>query len=326
MAAPLSPDRLLAILKAEGVKVAEYPGWRTRSRDAATGKTFGPVRMVLNHHTAGSNSLTSVAETGRPDLPAPLAHIHLAKTGLATMCSAGRANHAGTMAFNSFTSFADEATTHPDPAKSTGLVDGNDCSYGIETENLGTGSDVYPRAQYDAWIRINAALCREYGWSGQSCAGHLETSVEGKVDPRGPVDGYGSRGRFTLTMTQFRQDVDERLAHAPGWNPDEEDDVALTAQDIEKIAAKVLEIDGIIPNPVTSSPNKFISLATSARNVETVVRRIEAAEAAQTAAITTLAKLVGSGVDTDAVVAAVQDAIAKAVVHVDVDVTGPAAG
>ncbi|MGW3651908.1 peptidoglycan recognition protein family protein [Streptomyces sp. NPDC000878] len=50
---------------------------------------------------------------------------------------------------------------------------------------------------------------------------------------------------------------------------------------------------------------------------------LRTAEAAQTAAVTALAKLVGSGVDTAAVVTAVQDAITDAVIKVSVDVTGP---
>lgn len=53
--------------------------------------------------------------------------------------------------------------------------------------------------------------------------------------------------------------------------------------------------------------------------------KIVANEAAQTAAITALAQLIGSGVDTAAVVTAVQQAIADAVVKVSVDVTGPSA-
>ncbi|MFE2019895.1 N-acetylmuramoyl-L-alanine amidase [Streptomyces sp. NPDC059499] len=219
MAAPLTASRLLAILKAEGVKTAEYPDWRTRGRDAATGRPFGPVHMVLNHHTAGSNSLAVVAKNGVAGLPGPLAHIHLAKSGLATMCSAGRANHAGPMAKNAYTSFLNESSTHPAPSKASGTVDGNDVSYGIETENLGNGKDVYPRAQYDAWVRINAAFCREFGWSAESCGCHKETSVEGKIDPKGPVEGYGARGRFDFTPGQFRKDVAERLRHAASWSP-----------------------------------------------------------------------------------------------------------
>ncbi|WP_329291854.1 N-acetylmuramoyl-L-alanine amidase [Streptomyces pseudovenezuelae] len=219
MATPLTPDQWLKILKAEGVTVSEYPGWRTRERDAATGKTFGPVHMFLNHHTAGSNSRDVVAKNGVPGLPGPLAHVYLAKSGVATMCSAGRANHAGLMAVNAYTAFLNEKSTHPAPSKASGTVDGNDSSYGIETENLGDGKDVYPRKQYDAWVRINAAVCRFHGWSAESVGCHKETSVEGKVDPRGPVEGYGTRGRFEYTPKQFRADVAERLKHPASWSP-----------------------------------------------------------------------------------------------------------
>lgn len=219
MAPPLTHDRFIAILKAEGVKVAEYPGWRDRERDDETGRPFGPVHMVLNHHTAGADSLTAVAKNGIAGLPGPLAHIHLAKSGLATLCSGGRANHAGLMALNAYESFLNEASTHPAPSKASGTVDGNDVAYGIETENRGNGTDVYPRAQYDAWVRINAAFCREYGWSADSCGGHKETSIEGKPDPLGPVEGYGARGGFAFSMGQFRKDVAERLTHAADWSP-----------------------------------------------------------------------------------------------------------
>jgi hypothetical protein len=219
MAAPLTPDQWLRILRAEGVRVEEYPGWRTRERDDETGLPFGPVRLILNHHTAGRDSRALVAERGVPGLPAPLAHIHLAKSGVATMCSAGRANHAGPMAVNAYQSFRDEHATHPAPNRATGTIDGNDVAYGVETENLGNGTDVYPRAQYDAWVRIVTAVCRHHGWSAESVACHKETSVEGKIDPRGPVEGYGSRGRFEFTPERFRADVAERLEHGPDWSP-----------------------------------------------------------------------------------------------------------
>lgn len=219
MAPPLTHARLIAILKAEGVKVAEYPGWRIRERDDETGKPFGPVHMVLNHHTAASDSLHIVARDGVAGLPGPLAHIHLAKSGLATLCSAGRTNHAGLMARNAYTSFLDEAATHPAPSKASGTIDGNDISYGIETENHGDNKDIYPRGQYDAWVRINAAFCREYDWTAQSCGCHKETSIEGKPDPRGPVEGYGTRSQFAFTPAQFRADVAERLKHPASWSP-----------------------------------------------------------------------------------------------------------
>jgi hypothetical protein len=54
-----------------------------------------------------------------------------------------------------------------------------------------------------------------------------------------------------------------------------------------------------------------------------LVAKLQTSEAAQTAALTKLAELVGTGVDTATVVDAVQKAIADAVVKVSVDVTGP---
>ncbi|MFE9851147.1 N-acetylmuramoyl-L-alanine amidase, partial [Streptomyces sp. NPDC005576] len=186
--------------------------------------TFGPVRMFLNHHTAGRNAKDTVAKNGVSGLPGPLAHVYLARSGVATMCSAGRANHAGKMGAAAFASFRDEKTIHPMASASAGTIDGNDVSYGIETENLGDEEDVYPRVQYDAWVRINAAVCRHHGWSAESVGCHKETSVEGKVDPRGPVEGYGTRGRFAFTPHQFRVDVAERLEHAASWDPPTSDE------------------------------------------------------------------------------------------------------
>jgi hypothetical protein len=215
----MSADAFMAALKAEGVAVREYPGWRSRERDDETGKDFGPVHMVLNHHTAGRDDRDVIAKNGVPGLPAPLAHIWLGRTGEAWLCSAGRANHAGLMAKNAYDSFLNEASVHPAPSKATGTIDGNDVAYGIETENRGDGKDVYPRAQYSAWVRINAAICRHYGWSAESVGCHKETSIEGKPDPRGPVEGYGTRGRFDFTPAQFRKDVAERLKHAASWSP-----------------------------------------------------------------------------------------------------------
>lgn len=217
MATPMTPAQWRAALKAEGVKYAEYDGWTTRGRDAATGKPFGPVHGVLNHHTVATNSLRSIAVDGRPDLPAPLAHAHLAKTGLVTLVSCHRANHAGLAASNVISALTAETALPKQNKAST--VDGNDCLYGVEVENLGDERDTYTRAQYDALVRWNAAICRHHAWSAGSVAGHLETSVEGKVDPRGPVEGYGTRGKFALTMKQLRADVDERLKHSASWSP-----------------------------------------------------------------------------------------------------------
>ncbi|MEZ7005812.1 N-acetylmuramoyl-L-alanine amidase [Streptomyces sp. AD55] len=219
MATPMTAAQWRAALAAEGVAVRELEGWTTRGRDAATGNAFGPVHGVLNHHTAGRDSLDTIAYRGQGSaVPAPLAHAYLPKDGRLVLVALGRANHAGLAARNAFDALVAERPI-PTPSRASGTVDGNDRLYGIEVENLGDGADAYTRAQYDTWVRYNAAVCRHHGWGAGSCAGHLETSVEGKIDPRGPVEGYGARGPFLFTMARFRADVGERLAHPPGWNP-----------------------------------------------------------------------------------------------------------
>ncbi|MFJ4702790.1 N-acetylmuramoyl-L-alanine amidase [Streptomyces sp. NPDC088768] len=213
MSASLSASTHLAALRAEGLDVVEHPGWRTHSR-TAPGRPWGPVHGVLIHHTAGRSSVATVWG-GRSDLPGPLAHGLLAKSGVLTVTSAGRANHAGPVAKNAFAAVLAESAKHPAPSVASGTVDGNTCFYGLEIENLGDGADPYPDAQYDAAVRWAAALCRAHGWSAHSAVGHKETSVEGKPDP-------------SFDMHDFRRAVAERLAHGPDWNPLEESDMPST--------------------------------------------------------------------------------------------------
>ncbi|WP_309049288.1 N-acetylmuramoyl-L-alanine amidase [Streptomyces sp.] len=201
MATPLSADRFLAALRAEGVKVAERSGWRTHNRNSKG--AWGPVNGIVIHHTAGTNSL-NLCWSGTADLPGPLCHTHLAKTGVATMLSAGRANHAGTFAANAFNSMLNESSTHPRPDAAE-PVDANARTYGIEIENLGNGSDPYPAAQYDQAVRWAAALCRAHGWTAHSVIGHKE-GTRRKIDP-------------SFDMDAFRDAVAARLAHDAGWSP-----------------------------------------------------------------------------------------------------------
>ncbi|XVV34932.1 N-acetylmuramoyl-L-alanine amidase [Streptomyces sp. CA-100214] len=143
--APMTPDQWRRALRAEGVDFTELEGWTSRGRDAATGKIFGPVNGVLNHHTAGRNSLDLIAYRGQgAAVPPPLAHALLPKSGRLVLVADGRANHAGLAAKNAVDAIVNE-TRIPRPDKSTGTVDGNDRLYGLEVENLGDGEDVYTR-------------------------------------------------------------------------------------------------------------------------------------------------------------------------------------
>lgn len=245
MAAPMSADTMVRILKAEGIKVREYRSWRTHERDDETGKTFGPVNYAIIHHTAGRNS-RDLCYNGTSSLPGPLCHAHLAKDGTLSLLSNGRANHAGSVPSNVHNALVAERTL-PAPSGPEN-VDGNDHGFGLEIENLGDNRDTYPAVQYDTAVRYAAAICRYYGWSAKSVAGHKEVTTR-KIDPRGPVEGKGS-----FSMATFRKDVQKRLDSSPNDNPGPVPPVPKEDDDMtaDEIYSAVWEKDAI-PSPSTAS-------------------------------------------------------------------------
>jgi hypothetical protein len=199
MATPLSADTILTILKAEGLQVNEHTGWKTHNRDAATGKTFGPVHGVLIHHTAGHND-KEYCYNGSSALPGPLCHSWLGKTAGLWMIGHGRANHAGLVDPDVIQALIEERS--PLPKDDNATMDGNDVLYGLEMENLGDGKDPWPATQYAIAVKWATGLCRKHGWSEKSVAGHKEVQP-GKIDP-------------TFDMDVFRADVKKQLATTPG--------------------------------------------------------------------------------------------------------------
>ena len=179
-------------LRDEGVTVVEHPGWQTRGN-----ATFAP-RGVVCHHTGGpahgdAPSLgTCVA--GRSDVPGPLCHVVLARSGRAIVIASGRANHAGKGGWR-------------------GLV-GNTAVFGIEAEHTGNPRDPWPAAQIDAYHRVVAAMCR--GGAGVApiptsmiCA-HRERAPGRKPDPVG------------IDMNAFRSTVADLLSHPPTTTEDDD--------------------------------------------------------------------------------------------------------
>ncbi|MFJ3258505.1 N-acetylmuramoyl-L-alanine amidase [Streptomyces sp. NPDC086771] len=208
MATPLTASAVLAALRAEGVRVVEVGNWRTHNR--AGHGAWGPLNGSIVHHTVtkGTSSTVAMVRDGYTALPGPLCHGMIAKDGQVHMVGWGRTNHAGggDPAVLAHVVAEDYGTRPPAPTKgNTNGVDGNARFYGWECENLGDGKDPWPKAQYDAIVRVQAALCRAHGWTAKSVIGHLEWSSD-KVDPRG------------FSMQQLRADVAERLKHPASWS------------------------------------------------------------------------------------------------------------
>lgn len=222
MAKPMTPEQWLNALRAEGVTdIVEMPGWRTNNRNHI--KAFTDVHATMIHHTAGEGpGLPSLVFNGTADLPGPLCHEYLDRGGRLYLVGNGRANHAGTVARNAYDAVLNESGIHPYPDAAE-PIDGNSISYGLECENNGAAERTWPAKQYDVAVRVQAARCRFHGWTANSVWAHKEATCRKPVDPR-------------LDMNNFRARVAERLAHAPSWNPNkEEDDMTLTDEDAKKV-------------------------------------------------------------------------------------------
>lgn len=184
MATPLSADRILAALKAEGLTVHEVRSWRTHNRN--THGAWGPLNGVILHHTATTDRDSSIrlCYDGRSDLPGPLCHGVIDKAGEVWLVSAGRANHAGSGDKDVLNAVIAESYTTRPPAPNQQNADGNVHFYGFECINKGDGKDPWPEVQVQAMVKASAALCRAHGWHAKSMIGHLEWTDQ-KIDPRG---------------------------------------------------------------------------------------------------------------------------------------------
>ncbi|API53626.1 hypothetical protein BMW22_20230 [Rhizobium leguminosarum] len=145
------------VLREAGLKVAEINGWASRGRGE-----MGRVRGVMCHHTGSPGNLNmptlNLLISGRGGdhpLSGPLAQLGLARDGTYYIIAAGRANHAG-------------------PGIWGGVASGNSSFIGIEAENAGTPSSVWPDWQLDAYRRGVAALLKHIGATSEMCCGHKE--------------------------------------------------------------------------------------------------------------------------------------------------------
>ncbi|MEW2631777.1 hypothetical protein AB0903_08990 [Streptomyces sp. NPDC048389] len=202
-----------------------------------------------------------------------------------------------------------------------------------------------------------AELAKFVKWAHDAHGIRLQSTVTWKPYKKGQVGGsYGANG-VRLTGTQWNayhgwlghQHVPENdhgdpgdldfarvLAHATGVKntSPEEDDMPTAREVAEEVVELLATKDGHFPaprdaadySPDPENPKHYWALGTHERAQTEGIRAVRRELAAQTAAITALAHLVGTGADTDTIVAAVRQEIRDAVITVDVDITGtPAA-
>lgn len=171
--------QLADIARRTGFPVTEIDGWRKRGH--------GPqpaVEGIVCHHTAGPSgggdypSLATVV-SGRVGLPGPLSHYGIGRSGRIYVIAAGRCYH---------------------NAPSTSAAHDNSSSIGIEAEN--SGFQAWPAVQLDAYRRLVAELCKEFGIAAPMVKAHREVNTS-KVDPRG-ID----MGDFRKAVAQLMQGED----------------------------------------------------------------------------------------------------------------------
>ncbi len=190
MATPLSADRFLSVLKQAGLGVVEHGKWRAHNRN--THGNWGPVNGVMIHHTGPYSSEADMVElcrVGYQDLPGPLCHAVIDRSGTLHLVGYGRTNHAGMGDMDVLLAVIAEKTSLPRDNEAD--TDGNRHFYGFECIN--TGDQPWPAAQLDAMARAAAAVCRAHGWTEHSVIGHKEWQP-GKPDPGGiDMDDFRAR-------------------------------------------------------------------------------------------------------------------------------------
>lgn len=158
-----------------GLEVEECDRWEDRGRTYCEMKPKG----VVCHHTAGPAKgdmpSLNLLISGRKNLPGPLAHYGLGRSGKVYVVAAGTANHAGSGGWQSLASNCDVV--------------------GIEAEN--TGKDPWPQKQLDAYVALVAAICEHLKIHTKMVAAHREWAPTRKPDPH------------SMDMDKFREWVEE---------------------------------------------------------------------------------------------------------------------
>ncbi len=176
-----------------GDRLRTLPGWK----NAGVGGTMGRIWGIIWHHTGNARETAQSIRNGRPDLPGPLAQLHIAPDGIVTIVAVGPCNHAGRG------SWAGLPTDN-----ANGLTIGIECAYPRDTtlnENT-IHREPWPDAQIIAMRDTGAAITAHLGVDASHNISHAQWATQGpagwrqgKWDP-GNLDMDWFRGEITKAM------------------------------------------------------------------------------------------------------------------------------
>ena len=196
-----------------GYPVVEVADWRARGHGPMTA-----AHGVVGHWTAGPTQAATKLNTpslrvvtdGRTGLLGPLCNVYTAFDGTLYVVAAGKAYHAGVSDWH-------------------GETDLNNTFLGNEVES--PGGFVYTDAQLDVTPRLHAALLRRMGHDASWSCAHFECAEPPGRKPDGPA----------RDMPGFRRQVGGYLANPSTIRKQQEEDMPLTDDDVDKVANAVVK-------------------------------------------------------------------------------------
>ena len=200
---------IAAALQAANIDYTDWsvPGYGTPERPTTGGHTnltFTP-EGILVHHTGGTyTSANYVANIGRVTVPPPLYSVLVYRSGEVHLITEGRSNNAGAGYLSQLITLWDDLP--PDLSITGAIGSGNQWWFGVSMQGRGS---TYTPEQIATTKRVGAAICVEYGWSGDRNYGHKEwAGYRGKIDPeldmtvwRNEVKGLMEMGRLEQELT-----------------------------------------------------------------------------------------------------------------------------
>lgn len=198
---------LLDDLKAEGCKVTPATAWETHGAPGS----FTPIG-ILNHWDAirGWPGISLYRNSPRPELNGqPTYHVVVQKGGTVHLVSQRHVYGAGGGDTAVYDAMRTDQKTIP-PAKVHKSMGGNQWFWAVCVNYWPDGTPL-PHAQYDALVRVNAALCRRAGWNPLTRINDHDGWTTRKDDLSGRPPANWQLGRFRNDVKALLDQGDEEM-------------------------------------------------------------------------------------------------------------------